>query len=230
MMDPETVQAITNWPTPITRKHVQHLLGFANLLENSSKTSALSLHHCMPLFHRKLVFNGPHRLIKLFKNSKCASTQSSFVTTRPQSAIHCCDRRLRYQSGSHVVVMALVGGPFTPVCLSVKKFSPAEKNDDISNWELLAVKVALEEWKQWLDGTEQPFIVTDHKNILYLKSAKCLNSQARWALFFNRSNFHLSYRLGSKNTKCALSCVLSPESIDQPFYILPQSCVVGALW
>jgi hypothetical protein len=68
------------------------------------------------------------------------------------------------------------------------------------NHELLAVKMALEKWRCWLDGVEHPFIVwTDHKNLEYLRTAKRLNSrQARWALLFTQFNF---YRLGSKNIK-----------------------------
>ncbi|KAI3356936.1 hypothetical protein L3Q82_003577 [Scortum barcoo] len=42
--------------------------------------------------------------------------------------------------------------------------------------ELLAVVLALQEWRHWLEGAEQPFLVwTDHKNLAYLRSAKRLN-------------------------------------------------------
>lgn len=56
-----------------------------------------------------------------------------------------------------------------------------------------------------------PFLVwTDHKNLEYLQSAKCLNSrQARWALFLTRFNFVLSCRPGSHNTK--------PDSLSRQF-------------
>lgn len=60
-----------------------------------------------------------------------------------------------------------------------RKLSPAERNYDIGNREtrkLLAVKVALDEWRHWLEGVEQPFLVwTDHKNLEYLQTTKCLN-------------------------------------------------------
>ncbi|KAI3375053.1 hypothetical protein L3Q82_021575, partial [Scortum barcoo] len=61
----------------------------------------------------------------------------------------------------------------------------AERNYGVGNWELLAIKVALEKWRHWLEGAEQPFLVwTDHKNLEYLKSAKRLNSrQARGPQF-----------------------------------------------
>lgn len=59
--------------------------------------------------------------------------------------------------------------------------SPVKRNYNIGNRELLAVKLALEEWHHWLEGSGVPFIVwTDHKNLEYIRSAKCLNSrQAR---------------------------------------------------
>lgn len=58
-----------------------------------------------------------------------------------------------------------------------RKMSPTEKRYDVGN----RVKMALEEWRHWLVGAEQPFLVwTDHKNLEYVKKAKRLNArQAR---------------------------------------------------
>ncbi len=63
--------------------------------------------------------------------------------------------------------------------------SPAERKYDIGNRELLAVKLALEEWRHWLEGSGFFVVVwTDHKNLEYIKSAKRFNSrQSWWALF-----------------------------------------------
>ena len=74
-----------------------------------------------------------------------------------------------------------------PYAFYSHRLSPAERNYDIGNKELLAVKLTIEEWRQWLEGAKVPFLVwTDHKNLEYLHSAKRLNSlQARWALFFS---------------------------------------------
>ena len=61
--------------------------------------------------------------------------------------------------------------------------------------------MSLEE--HWLEGTELPFIVfTDHKNLEYLRTAKCLNfKQVRLALMFTQYNFSLSYRAGFQKVK-----------------------------
>ncbi len=47
-----------------------------------------------------------------------------------------------------------------------------ERNYDIGNRELLAVRLALEEWHHWLEGSGFPFIIwTDHKNLEYIRTA-----------------------------------------------------------
>ncbi|KAI3353355.1 hypothetical protein L3Q82_019890 [Scortum barcoo] len=81
------------------------------------------------------------------------------------------------------------------------------------NRELLAVKMALEEWRHWLEGSTQPFVVwTDHKNLAYIQTAKRLNSrQARWSLFFSRFDF------------------FSVEEKVQEENILPTSRVIAAI-
>ena len=78
-----------------------------------------------------------------------------------------------------------------PCAFFSRRLSPAERNYGIGDRELLAIKLALEEWRHWLEGVDTPFIVwTDHKNLEYIKSAKRLNSrQARWSIFFSRFTF-----------------------------------------
>ncbi len=113
------------------------------------------------------------------------------------------------------------------------RLSPAERNYDIGNRELLAVKLALEEWCHWLEGSGVPFVVwTDHKNLEYIQSAKRLNSrQARWALFFGRFDFSISYRPGSKNIKPdALSHIFDHSDRPvSPECIVPERLVVSAV-
>ncbi|XP_075427356.1 uncharacterized protein LOC142466384 [Ascaphus truei] len=54
-----------------------------------------------------------------------------------------------------------------------RKFSSAERNYDVGNRELLAIKLALQEWRHLLEGTKEPIaILTDHKNLLYIEGAR----------------------------------------------------------
>ncbi|KAK3541248.1 hypothetical protein QTP86_016912 [Hemibagrus guttatus] len=99
------------------------------------------------------------------------------------------------------------------------------------NRELLSIKAALEEWRHWLERARHPFLVlTDHRNLEYLHGAKRLNPrQARWALFFTRFQFSMTYRPGSKNCKVnALSrqFEVSSEPV-QPDLILSAAAVLA---
>ncbi|KAL0147274.1 hypothetical protein M9458_057420, partial [Cirrhinus mrigala] len=120
-----------------------------------------------------------------------------------------------------------------PCAFYSRKLTQAEQNYDVGNRELLAMKAALEEWRHWLEGTKLPFtILTDHRNLEYLRSAKRLNHrQARWALFFTRFDFTVTYRPGSKNTKAdALSRQFEADYQPlSPDPILPPTLIVAPI-
>jgi len=69
-------------------------------------------------------------------------------------------------------------GKLHPCAYFSRCLSPSERNYDMGNRELLAVKMALEEWRHWLEGSEHPFMVwTDHKNLEYIKTARLAPGQ-----------------------------------------------------
>lgn len=53
-----------------------------------------------------------------------------------------------------------------PCAFFLKKLSPAERNYDVGDRELLAVVKALKAWRHWLEGAKHPFLIwTDHRNL-----------------------------------------------------------------
>ncbi len=111
------------------------------------------------------------------------------------------------------------------------RLSPTERNYYVGDQELLAVKLALEEWRHWLEGANHPFQgLTDHKNLEYIQQAKHPNPrQARWSLFFNQFDFILTFRSRSKNLKPdTLSRVYAKVSReDAPCPIIPVARIVA---
>ena len=89
-------------------------------------------------------------------------------------------------------------------------------------------------WMSRGTGWKQPFVVwMDYKNSTseeYIRSAKWLNShKARWALYFSRFNFTLTYRPGSKNAKPdAMSRMFQPEGDSHRQYPTPKMCHQGS--
>lgn len=114
-----------------------------------------------------------------------------------------------------------------------RRLSPAEGNYDVGDRELLAIKLALEEWRHWLENAAQPFVVwMDHKNLEYIRSAKRPNARpARWALFFTRFQLSITYRPGSHNVKPGTLSrrFTASEDTAQDSPILPPTCVIGTL-
>ncbi|KAK7940550.1 hypothetical protein WMY93_003876 [Mugilogobius chulae] len=231
--DPAKIQAVVEWPTPTSRKLLQRFLGFAN-------------------FYRRFIRDYSRVAAPL---TRLTSTSNPFTwTSEAQEAF---DRLKHKFTSAPVLIHPDPGRQFVvevdasdlgvgailsqrspetnklhPCAFFSRRLSEAERNYDVGNRDLLAVVLALQEWRHWLEGAHQSFIIwTDHKNLSYLQSAQRLNSrQARWALFLSRFNFTLTYRPGSKNCKPdALSRLYSPVHENSvPGTILPHSCVVAA--
>ncbi len=84
-------------------------------------------------------------------------------------------------------------------------------NYEIYDKELLAIMLALVEWRHYLMGVAQDFeIWTDHQNLQYFRKPQRLNHrQARWVTELAEYHFSLHHKSGASNKKADL---LSPQS------------------
>ncbi|KAL0153155.1 hypothetical protein M9458_051542, partial [Cirrhinus mrigala] len=229
-MDIAKVQAVTEWPQPTTIKELQRFLGFTNFyrrfIRNYSTVAS-------PL--TSLLKDKPHKLKWTEEANQAFISLKERFTSAP--ILKHPDPNLPFiievdasDWGIGAVLSQRHGQPgkLHPCAFYSRKLTSAERNYDVGNKELLSMKAAIGEWRHWLEGALHPFqVITDHKNLEYIKGAKRLNPrQARWALFFTR--FNLTYRPGSKNSKAdALSRrhdlpndSLKPEPILPPTVIL----------
>ncbi|CUA73094.1 Transposon Ty3-G Gag-Pol polyprotein [Rhizoctonia solani] len=94
-------------------------------------------------------------------------------------------------------------GKLLPVAYLSKSLSPAEKNYQIFDKELLAIIRAFKEWRHLLEDSELPIqVLTDHKNLEYFSKERELRGRhARWALLLADYNFQIIYRPGAQNRK-----------------------------
>jgi hypothetical protein len=73
----------------------------------------------------------------------------------------------KYASGA-ILTQCDINGDRHPVAYISKTFSPAKRNYDIYDRELLAIIRALEEWRHYIQGSShQTTILSDHKNLTY---------------------------------------------------------------
>lgn len=233
-MDCAKVKAVLEWPVPAGRKQLQRFLGFGNFyrrfIRNFSGIAA-PLHK---LTSGKVRFVWDDEANKAFSELKRRFSAAPILVQPDTSKQFFVEVDASDTGVGAVLSQRASDNKMHPCAYFSCKLSPAERNYDIGNRELLAVKLALEEWRHWLEGAEHPFLVwTDHKNLEYIRTAKRLNSrQARWALFFDRFRFSLSFRPGSKNIKPdALSRQHQKESdsvaSEQECTILPPNLVLA---
>ncbi|XP_024654489.2 uncharacterized protein LOC106675134 [Maylandia zebra] len=232
--DPVKVTAVVQWPVPASRRHLQRFLGFANFYRRFVRNYSQVAAPLTRLTSPKLPFIWSQEAGAAFTKLKALFT-SAPVLVHPDPGRQFILEVDASDIGVGAVLSQRSGtaSKLHPCAFFSRRLSPAERNYDVGDRELLAVKLALEEWRHYLEGAEHPFIVwTDHKNLTYIRAAKRLNSrQARWSMFFSRFNFSISYRPGSRNVK--------PDALSRQFdatgespavpTILPASVKVGSL-
>ncbi len=219
-MEDKKVQAVIDWPQPVTLKELQRFLGFANFyrrfIRNFSTVAA-------PM--TSMLKRGRQRLVWTPAAIAAFQKLKERFTTAP--ILHHPDPKREFtvevyasSTGIGAILSQRHGDPskLYPCAFHSRKLTPTEQNYDVGNRELLAMKAAFEEWRHWLEGAKHPFtVLTDHRNLEYLRSAKRLNyRQARWALFFTRFDFSVTYRPGTQNTKADALSRLHESSIIPP--------------
>ncbi|KAL0148088.1 hypothetical protein M9458_056628, partial [Cirrhinus mrigala] len=233
-MDSDKVQAVVNWPTPDSRKALQRFLGFANFYRRFIRNFSQLAAPLTALTSTKTPFRWSSAADATFAKLKgCFVSAPILVAPDPSRQFVVEVDASEVGVGAVLSQRSSADGKMHPCVYFSHRLSPTERNYDIGNRELLAVRLALEEWCHWSEGLGVPFIIwTDHKNLEYIQSAKRLNSrQARWALFFGRFDFSISYRPGSKNIKPdALSRIFdNSECPSFPESIVPQKVFVSAV-
>ncbi|KAK3545982.1 hypothetical protein QTP70_018649 [Hemibagrus guttatus] len=232
-MDTNKVRAVSEWPAPATIKELQRFLGFANFYRRFIRSYSLVAAPLTSLLRGKpKKLNWTDQARAAFQRLKDCFT-SAPILCHPDPDKPFVVEVEASSSGLGAVLSQRHGNPgkVHPCAFYSRKLTTAEVNYDVGNRELLAIKAALDEWRHWLEGARHPFqVLTDHRNLEYLRGAKRLNPrQARWALFFTRFQFTVSYRPGSKNGKAD---ALSRQSegagdLGQPELILPATALLA---
>ena len=202
-MDPVKIAGVSKWPIPSSVKEVQSFLGFVNFYRRFIQGFAEIARPLHTLTKKDSPWNWTEECQEAFDRLKHQVT-SAPVLIFPDN---CKQYRLEADSSNYATGAVLSqeadDGKWHPVAFLSKSLNAVERNYDTHDKEMLAILRALEEWRHYLEGTQQVFeIWTDHKNLEYFMSAKKLNRrQARWSLFLSRFNFILKHRPGKQSMK-----------------------------
>lgn len=165
----------------------------------------------------------------ILQNSSIAASLTSLLKVLPKNMM----KRLSWESLQRPQVCIPIstffpaihsgGGHITgdkpnvhPVGFYSHKLSTAECNSNVGKREMLAVKLVLERWRHWLEKAAHPFIVlTDHTNLVYLKTLKPMPSQVDLYLltYFNFCMYYCQpFFPPATSTKFSGSWRTSPEN------------------
>src|SRR5258705_7661882 len=164
-MDPAKLAAIADWPTPTKVKDVQSFLGFGNFYRRFIQDFAHITKPLTTLMCKDHEWNWTPQCEAAFQELK------QRFTTLPVLQIPDFDAPFRLEAdASDFDYGAILSqqGPDThwhPVAFMSKQMTPAERNYNIYDKELLAIVWALDAWHHYLEGSSHPIdIWSDHKN------------------------------------------------------------------
>ena len=145
-MDPAKVSAVAQWPTPNGRKKVQQFLGFANsywwFIRNFSAI-ATPLH---ALTSPQTPFQWSTQAEEAFLQLKTHFTTAPILTVPDLSQQLVVEVDASNDGAGAVLSQrSEKDNKLHPCAFLYRKLSPAERNYDVGNRKLLAVKMSLEE-------------------------------------------------------------------------------------
>jgi hypothetical protein len=194
------IKAIIEWPELTNRKEVKSFLGLAGYYRRFVKDFSSITAPLTELTKEKTPWRWGKEEREAFVTLKQVMSQTPllihpdldlpFTVTTDASG---------YAVGA--VLSQDVGHGQQPVAYFSHKMTQAERRYPVHEQELLAIILALEEWRCYLHGASHPItVVTDHQSLKYLNSQPHLsNRQARWVEYLQQFDLIIQYREGKDN-------------------------------
>ena len=202
-VDSIKTKAIQTWAKPTRRKAIQSFLGFCNFYQRFIEG-----------FIR--IANPPYQLTEKEKKWEFGEKQQNAFEnlvhklTYPLILAHYDTKKAvtMETDASKYVTAGIISqiennGFLRPIAFRSKSMSKSECNYNVHNKKLLAIILALEDWRSYVKGSgQQAKILTHHKNQVPFMSKKRLNErQVRWKLFLSQFDLKIEYRPGTEGSK-----------------------------
>ncbi|KAI2646341.1 Transposon Tf2-9 polyprotein [Labeo rohita] len=161
-VDKRKVNAVLNWPRPTTLKELQRFLGFSNFYRRFIRhfsTVAAPLTAMVKKGTSRLTWSQP--ALQAFNDLRRRFTTAP-ILHHPDPDKPFVVEVDASSTGVGAVLSQRQGDPskLFPCAYYSHKLSLAERNYDVGNRKLLAIKLALEEWRHWLEGAKHSFTNT----------------------------------------------------------------------
>ncbi|SJL07041.1 uncharacterized protein ARMOST_10384 [Armillaria ostoyae] len=176
-MDLIKLAGIVEWPVPTKKKELQSFLGFANFYRRFIKGYSDIVCPMTHLTSKEVWTWGTAQQIAFqqLKNQFAIDVILCIPTEKGQFRVE-ADAS---EGAISTVLSQEHNGKWRPVAFLSKALTVTERNYEIYDKELLAIMLALDEWRHYLMGaTVDLEIWTDHQNLQYFRKPQKLNRRA----------------------------------------------------
>ncbi len=203
-MDPVKIAGIVEWPVPAKKQQLQSFLGFTNFYWHFIKGYSKVIKPMTQLTGNDLWKWGTAQQ-NMFEELKRLLAEEVVLAIPTEEGKFCVEADAS-EGAIGAVLSQEQDGKWRPVAFLSKSLMVTEQNYEIYNKELLAIILALDEWRHYLMGAAQDFeIWTDHQNLQYFRKPQKLNRrQARWVTELAEYHFSLHHKPGTANKKADL--------------------------
>lgn len=198
-MEKEKIHAVASWTEPKTVKQLQSFLGFANFYRifiRDFSTIAKPLNH---LTKKDTKWTWTTKEKEAFDGIKKCVTEDLVLVHADPTKPYFLETDASGVAMSAILSQRQNDGYLHPIAFLSQSYNNAQQNYDTHDKELLAIITAFEQWRLFLEGTDEPITVyTDHKNLEWWKEACIWNRRhARWHQLVQSFNFNIVYIPGN---------------------------------
>jgi transposase InsO family protein len=197
-MEEDKVKAIKHWPKPSSVTELRSFLGLAGYYRRFVKGFSHIASPLTELLHNERKYDWQDAQQTAFDTLKQA------VSSGPVLIIP--DDNKPYVVSTDASGFAIgaslsqdQGNGLQPIAFLCHKMHDNERNFSVPEQELLAIIIALKEWRHYLHGRKFR-VITDHQSLRYLSTQPHLSPrQVRWSEFLQQFDMEVEYKEGKAN-------------------------------
>lgn len=206
-LDPEKLRAIRDWEPPakeggaLARTHLRGFIGFVNFykdgIDHFSDIAAPLTDLQSPLKEWKWGDREQNAFETLKKVAMTAPLRAAFRFGIPVEM---------HTDASNEAIAATIEhryacGHTQPIAFYSRKLNKAERNYNVHDRELMAIRDAFRSFHSWLHGSPKPVkVYSDHKALEhFLHTTKLTQRHARWAEELGEYTFQIQHVPGREN-------------------------------
>jgi len=213
--DPKKVDRVKNWPQPRTVTEVRGFLGLSGYYRRFIQDYSTIAGPLLELTKKGMTFQWSASCERAFEALKAALIEAPVLAYPDNEKPYILDTDASGYAMGGVLSQTQDDGAEKPVAYASYAFDKGQKNYCTTNRELLAVVKMVKCFKQYLQGSRQFLVRSDHNCLRWLQHFKDSDGMVgRWIQYLETYNYKIIYREGKKHANAdALS-----RLVNSPFW------------